>query len=124
MKNLLILISILMLSTTFAESKKITKKHPKFNQIEKNLINNTKSENHGVLYSSILMLGDIKSENAVMPLAKILRGNYSTDLKIVSALSLVKIGTNYSKYIVKRVAKLSDDKKTSELLKRFYYATK
>ncbi|MFA8343839.1 MAG: hypothetical protein ACEPO8_12785 [Rhodothermaceae bacterium] len=124
MKNLLVLIVVLMLGVTFAENAAITKNHPKFDQIEKNLINNTKSENHGVLYSSIIMLGEIKSENAVMSLAKILRGNYSNDLKIVSALSLAKIGTDYSKYIVRRVAELSDDKKTSELLRKFYFATK
>lgn len=124
MKNLLVLTIVLVLGVTFGGVHNLSKDHPKFKQIEQNLIHNTTSNNSGVLYSSILMLGELQSENAVIPLAKILRGNYSNEIKIVSALSLAKIGTTYSKYIVKRVAEFSGNEKTAELLKKFHSAAK
>lgn len=123
MKKLL-LIMVLMFSVIFAGKFNISKEHPKFEQIEENLIHNISSENTGVLYTSILMLGDIKSENSVNKLARILRGEYPQEIKIASALSLAKIGTTYSKYIIKRVTDLTEDKKIAELLNKFYAAAK
>ena len=124
MKKFILLMVLLFSSSIFATGFNLDKDHPKFETVEKNLIVNTESGNLGVLTSSIYMLGEIKSEKAVIPLVKILRNSESEELKILSALSLTKIGTPYSRYIVKRVGELSEDKKTSEMLIKFYNATK
>lgn len=123
MKRLtLLLVAVLVASTTiFANPFKIAKDNPKYKIIEQNLIKGLQSENYGVMYFSAHMLGEMESEAAVNDLLRILRSEkYDESLQIVAALSLTKIATEQSIYMVKQQVKFNDSEKIARLCDKFY----
>ncbi len=123
--NLLLaaLLTVTFLSTSvFAGTHEIKKDHPKYAQIESNLLAGLKSDNLGLKASCAYMLGEMQSEKAINSLSKILRMNHDERLRLMAALSLVKIGTERSVYIVKRSGEFNDNLRVSRMCQKFYTA--
>lgn len=83
--------ALVLLTSAFAAEKE--KAQTDNTKIVKNLLNNLKSDNKGVIESSAFMLGDLKSDEAVIPLQALLHDSPEASTRIVAALSLTKIGT-------------------------------
>lgn len=105
-----------------ASGKKITKDHPKYEQIEDNLLVGVNSDNFGLRVSSAYMLGEIQSERAVNPLTKMLREEQHEGARLMAALSLIKIGTERSLYVVKSNIRFNDCARVQNMCARLYKA--
>jgi HEAT repeat protein len=68
------------------------------------------------------MLGEIKSEEAVLPLTRMLRDSKDDRARLVAALSLIKIGSERSTYVVKQGIKLNDSEKVRKMCDHLYNA--
>jgi hypothetical protein len=88
--------------------------------IEDNLLIGLNSDNDGLRYSCTLMLGDIKSSRAVIPLMKVLKQCENIKLKTTAAWALCNIGDARGTYAVKREVELNDCCKT-KLVCAWYY---
>ncbi len=126
MKNTTKIFALFMLlsiaSSVFAFSQKIDKTHPKYEQIEANLLEGLKIGNFGLKLDVIYRLGEVRSARAVNPLIKVLRTDKDERLRIVAALALMKINTERSIYMVKRVAIFGNNDKVRKMCKKFYNA--
>lgn len=117
----LILLSFVMVSFLSAGSLK-NLDDKSYQKYESNLLAGLNSENPGLQISSAYYLGEIRSEKAVVPLIKMLRESENEDLRIISALSLIKIDSELGVYMVKQAQKFNDNDKTRSKCKRFYTA--
>ena len=95
---LLLTITFFLASTTAAQginpSDPVVKAN--YSKIESNLLVGLNSNIEGLRISCAYYLGEMKSENAVLPLMQILRDDQCYGARIVAALSLIKIGNgNY-----------------------------
>jgi hypothetical protein len=88
--------------------------------IEKNLLLGLKSDNEGLRYSSALMLGDLKSSRAVIPLMSMLKQCDNFKLKTAAAWALCNIGDAKGTFAVKREVEFNDCCKT-KLVCAWYY---
>jgi hypothetical protein len=76
-------------------------------QVEENLLTGLKTDNSGLQYSCALMLGQIKSTRAVIPLMALLRKCDNLKLKTASAWALCNIGDPRGTFAVKREAQFN-----------------
>jgi HEAT repeat protein len=108
MKTSLILLvaAIVLVTPAFAVEKE--RSHMDTATVVKNLINNLKSENKGVIESSAYMLGEFKSKDALIPLLAILHTSPDESTRIIAALSLSKIGTDRGIFAVKQAVEFDD----------------
>lgn len=121
--SLTVVLLFAFLSTSiFAGTYEIKKDHPKYAQIEANLLVGLQSDNLGLQASCAYMLGEMQSEKAINALSQVLRMNDDERLRLMAALSLVKIGTERSVYIVKRSAEFNDNLRVSRMCQKFYTA--
>ncbi len=88
---------------------------------EETLLNGLKSDNIGLQVSSAVMLGEIKSENAVNPLTKVLRNSEDTRARKAAAQSLAKIGTERSLYVLKQAIRFNDDENVQDICTKLLY---
>ena len=86
----------------------------------KSLMAGLDSENYGLVTSSAYMLGELKAENAVIPLMKMLRNSEDEETRIVAALALYKIGTASSIHAVYQASRFDESKRVRKLCLRFY----
>ncbi|MBI9072060.1 MAG: HEAT repeat domain-containing protein [Melioribacteraceae bacterium] len=125
-KQLLTILTLLMFVTistvNFAGEDDIKKGSSKYQQIESNLLVGLESSNFGLRTSSAYMLGEMKSDKAVNPLTKMLRGESDERARIAAALALIKIGTDRSVYMVQMGAKFNESQRVRYLCEKFYYA--
>lgn len=77
----------------------------------KNLLNNLNSENKGVRESSAFLIGELKIDDAVVPLLAILHNDTNESTRIVAALSLSKIGSARGSFAVKQAAIYDDSQR-------------
>ncbi len=91
-----------------------------YEQTELSLLEGIHSDNFGLRISSAYMLGEIKSEKAVIPLTKMLRNSEDQRARLVAALSLMKIGTDRSTYVVKQGKRFNEFVKVRKLCKHLY----
>lgn len=77
-------------------------------KVVKNLLNNMKSDNRGVLESSAYMLGELKAQDAVIPLLAMLHSAPDESSRIIAALSLSKIGSARGLFAVKQAVQFDD----------------
>merc|ERR1711941_260110 len=96
-----VLISFMLAGFTSAGSFKNLDENS-YAKYESNLIAGLNSENLGLQISSAYFLGEIGSEKAVLSLVKLLRDSENEDLRIISALSLIKIDNELGVYMVKQ----------------------
>ena len=119
-----IIVIFVALSLAFTINAKGIEKSKKIDkaQIETNLFNGLKSDNFGLKSSSAFMLGEIKSEKAIIPLMEILKSSDNESLRILAALSLMKIGDARGLFAVKRAARFDISERVRRLCRNFHYA--
>lgn len=95
-----------------------------YEKIEANLLVGLASGNKGLMISSAYYLGEMKSKKAVIPLMEKLQEMdcNCTELRIVAALSLIKIGDARGVYLVKRTAELDGNPRVKRFSTIFYNA--
>ena len=115
---LLVLLTITSLGLA-AEPAKETRLLNKEIVVENYLIG-LESENKGLMSSSAFYLGELKSQEAVIPLMKILKNSDEEELRIAAALSLLKIGEARGIYAIKRAIKFDESKRVRDICSKFY----
>jgi hypothetical protein len=88
--------------------------------IEQNLLIGLASDNQGLKKSCALMLGQIYSKRATLPLMEILRNDDNSDLRIAAAWALCRTGTDVGSYFVKNTVRFQDDLKVKAFCAWFY----
>jgi HEAT repeat protein len=88
-----------------------------------NLMIGLHSNNFGLRTSCAYMLGEIRAEQAVIPLMKMLRTEKNEDARIVAALSLYKINDSRGIFAVKQAIKFDDSERVRKLCFNFYNQT-
>ena len=121
---LFVALTLMLASTTAAQG--INPEDPvvkaKYSTIESNLLVGLNSNIEGLRISCAYYLGEMKSENAVLPLMQILRDDNCYAARIVAALSLIKIGDEQGIYMVKRTAKFNNEEGVRKMSEKFYLA--
>ena len=92
----------------------------KYKIIEDNLLVGLETDNLGLKVSAAYFLGEMKSERAVIPLMKMLKGNTTEEEKLIAALSLAKIKSEKGMFAVKQRIKYDDSKRVQRLCDIFY----
>ena len=115
-KYVLVLMLILSVSI-FAGNKNLEEK---YKTIEDNLLVGLQTDNLGLKVSAAYFLGEMKSERAVIPLMKMLKGNTTEEEKLIAALSLAKIKSEKGMFAVKQRIKFDDSKRVQRLCDIFY----
>ena len=90
------------------------------NLVITNLINGINSDNQGLRMSSAYFLGEMKSDEAVIPLMNILKSDDNEESRIMAALSLIKIGDSRGVYAVKQAIKYDESERVNKLCLNFY----
>ncbi len=122
MKNLLALNLVLLLSlSVFAKTN--VKSNYNSELAEASLIEGINSANNGLMVSSATMLGELKSNKAVVPLMNILRSSSNAAERISAAQALVKIGDARGVYAVKKAAEYDENQRVRDLCAKFYFQT-
>ncbi|MBN1299617.1 MAG: HEAT repeat domain-containing protein [Melioribacteraceae bacterium] len=117
---IILFISLLTTSSVLAGDKTIPNSNLPYDLVEENLLVGLKSDNYGLHLSSAFMLGEIKSERAIIPLTQMLRMSQDEKTRLVAALSLIKIGTDRSIYVVKDAIRFNDFEKVSKMCAKLY----
>ena len=118
--SIILLIVLLASSNLLAGESEIQTNNISYDQIEKTLTQGVNSDNFGLKVSSTYMLGEIKSENSVNLLTKMLRESDNEKLRLVAALSLLKIGTDRSIYMVKKSRVFNSNENVRNLCDHLY----
>lgn len=87
----------------------------------KNLLIGLQSDNYGLRTSSAFMLGEIKAEEAVLPLMHMLTTEECEDARIVAALALYKIDNPKGIFAVKQAIRFDDSGRVRKMCTNFYY---
>jgi hypothetical protein len=85
-----------------------------------NLINGVNSGNQGLRMSSTYFLGEMKSDEAVIPLMRILKSNENEEERIMAALSLSKIGDSRGIFAIKQAITFDNSERVKKLCSIFY----
>jgi hypothetical protein len=99
------------------------KKSLSYRQAELNYIHGVESDNAGLRLSSTLFLGEMKSDEAVIPLMRVLKNCEDEACRIAAAVSLVKIGDSRGLFAVKRAATFDESQRVRDLCWKFYMST-
>jgi hypothetical protein len=89
----------------------------------KNLLMGLNSENCGLRMSSAFILGEIKAEEAVIPLMHMLRTEECEDFRIVAALALYKINNPKGIFAIKQAIRFDDSERVRKMCSNFYFET-
>ena len=119
-KYLLGLAVIMVLFTGESFANNLTKKDSAIMKGEINLLIALNSNNYGLRTSAAQVLGDIKSEKAVIPLMRILKSSGDESLRIVAALSLYKIQNPRGLFAVRQAVKFDESVRVRKLCLNFY----
>ena len=98
----------------------MTKKDSAIMKGEKNLLIALNTLNYGLKASAVQILGDIKSEKAVIPLMRILKSSGDENLRIIAALSLYKIQDPMGMYAVRQAIRFDESARVRKLCLNFY----
>ncbi len=92
-------------------------------QIEASLLNGLTSQNTGLRVSCAYMLGEIiPSEKGVLELMRILRNDDDENVRIMAALTLIKLEDARGLNLIKNECKYNDNERTRKMCKHFYCA--
>lgn len=86
---------------------------------ELTLLRGLQTDNDGVKSGSAYMLGELKSDAAVIPLMAILHNDQNVRIRVAAALALVKIGDSRGLYAVKRAAEFDESEYVRTICKNF-----
>ncbi len=103
MNRILVVVLVLAALTAMAVAGEPVEKAKAFDKarVEQNLLVGLASENVGLQRSCALMLGQIKSDRAVLALMAKLRSSNDECVRIASAWALSRIGNPFGTYLVK-----------------------
>lgn len=126
MKKLLLVIvvvfsSALIGSTVLYANSPVKKKTSNREIIIENLMNGIRSDNFGLRTSSAFLLGEFKSDEAVIELLSMLHNEESDDARIMAALSLLKIEDPRGIYAIKQAIKFDESERVQKMCEKFYY---
>jgi HEAT repeat protein len=76
--------------------------------VVENLMIGLRSDNSGIVLSSAFYLGELKSQEAVIPLMKILKSSDEEEPRIAAALTLLKINDARGIYAIKKAMKFDE----------------
>lgn len=125
MKNLRTIFSaaflVVLLTVQVLPSEK-TKSIPeeKRDAIAASLVKGLNSGNTGLITSSAYMLGELKMDEAVIPLMKLLHSSKNEDIRIAAALALYKIGNPRGIFAVKQAIRFDESERVKKLCANFY----
>ena len=86
-----------------------------------NIMNGINSGNQGLRMSSAFFLGEFKSDEAVIPLMKILKSDENEESRIMSALSLLKIGDSRGIFAIKQAIQFDESERVRKMCSIFYH---
>ena len=109
-----------LLTTTFAQAPPVNIAANKIAVMEVNLLAGLESDNHGIKVSSAFFLGEIESDQAVIPLLEMFRDEEDPGARFVAAWSLLKIGDKRGVYRVKREAEMFDSNTETNIYEYLY----
>ena len=121
MKNYLLGLVLLLVTLTgdsFASN--LTKRDSAIKRGEQNLLIAINSDNFGLKSSAAQILGDIKSEKAVIPLMKMLKSSDDENLRIVAALSLYKIQSAMGMFAVRQAIRFDESARVRKMCLNLY----
>ncbi len=81
---------------------------------EENLLAGLKSGNQGVRDGAAYMLGELRSEKAVVPLMALLHNAETESSRIIAALALTRIGDARGVFAVKRAAAFDESEQVQQ----------
>ena len=117
---LLAIAMILILLTGQSFSGTMTKQDSAIERGETNLMIALNSDNYGLKTSAAQILGDIKSDKAVIPLMRILHNSSDENMRVLAAYSLYKIQNRIGMYAVKQAIRFDDSKRVRKMCNNFY----
>jgi hypothetical protein len=118
---LVLVLAVTLTTAAFAGTdKKDFKPTIQMEKVEANLLAGVKSDNFGLRTSAAMMLGDLRSEKAVLALMGMLRNETDERGRIVAALALTKISNPVGIYAVKQTARLDGNERVKKLCALFY----
>lgn len=125
MKTRIVLVCFLILSISISTFGFITLTPAKKNSFNRdlviiNLMNGISSGNQGLRMSSAYFLGELKSDEAVIPLMRILKSDENEESRIMSALSLLKIKDSRGLFAIKQAIKFDDSERVRKMCSIFY----
>jgi HEAT repeat protein len=88
--------------------------------IEDNLFLGLANDNLGLQRSCALMLGEIKSDRAVVPLMAVLHNSSDDNFRVAAAWALCKIGDARGVYAVKMAVKYDENTKVQAICAWYY----
>jgi hypothetical protein len=115
----LVVISFMLVGESFAAS--LTKRDSAIMKGEKNLLIAINTDNYGLKSSAVQLLGDIKSEKAVIPLMKILKSSNDENLRIVAALSLYKIQSAMGMFAIRQAIRFDGSARVRKMCLNLYH---
>jgi HEAT repeats len=114
----LVIISVMFTGESFARS--LTKRDSAIMKGETNLLIAINTNNFGLKSSAAQILGDIKSEKAVIPLMKMLKSSDDENLRIVAALSLYKIQSSMGMFAVRQAIRFDESARVRKMCLNLY----
>ncbi len=85
-----------------------------------NLLIGLNNDNYGLRTSSAYLLGEIKADEAVIPLMNMLRTEKNEDGRIVAALALYKINDSRGVFAVKQAIRYDKSDRVRKMCSNFY----
>jgi HEAT repeat protein len=92
----------------------------KYAQAETNLLVGLASDNQGLKESAAYMLGEIKSDRAVVPLMRMLKDSEEESSRVVAALALCRIGDARGVFAVKQATRFDESTFVQQRCAWFY----
>ena len=112
------MILILLAGESFGGT--MTKQDSAIERGETNLMIAINSDNYGLKTSAAQILGDIKSDKAVIPLMRILHNSSDENMRVLAAYSLYKIQSRIGMYAVKQAIRFDDSRRVRKMCNNFY----
>ena len=121
---IMILLAVLLFDVKLF-SQPLPKRSIKMNetQISENLLAGIQSNNKGLCASCTYLIGELCCKKSVIPLLSLLHNAKCEEIRILAALSLIKIEDARGIYAVKRAAIYDDSERVRKLCNLFYKAS-
>jgi len=114
-----ILSTVFLFNLSYAAGNPKEKSEINQNTIE-SLLMGLQSKNLGLKTGSAYMIGELKLNEGIIPLMKILREDKNEEARIAAALALYKIGTPMAIHSVKQSIRFDNNERVSRLCSNFY----
>jgi HEAT repeat protein len=121
-KSVILLTAVVIIASVFPAPAQDSVLPPNADKklIEDNLFTGLASGNRGLKHSCALMLGQIKSDRAVIPLIEVLHNNPDPYVRIAAAWALCRIGDARGVYAVKTAVKFDESSRVQATCAWYY----